>query len=171
MTLRKPFIAILFTGLLVFAGCTLPKYSFTGAAVPENVKTISIATFPNYASLAPPALSQTFTETLKDIFIRQTSLTMVGKNGDLQMDGQITDYRIAQEAISGQEQATLNRLTITVKVNYVDTKNPDNSYEQSFSNFAQFDSDANPSDVQDQLIDEINEKMVQDIFNRTLGNW
>ncbi len=171
MTLPRILSLLSLSALLVLGGCSLPKYSFTGAAVPENVQTISIATFPNYASLAPPTLSQSFTEALKDIFIRQTRLTLVGSNGDVQLDGQITDYRFSDEAISGSEQATLNRLTITVKVSYEDTKNPENSYDQTFTNFAQFDSGVNPSDVQEALITEINEKLVQDIFNRTLGNW
>lgn len=139
--------------------------------MPVNVKTISIETFPSYASLAPPALSQQFTEALKDIFIRQTDLTLVKNNGDLQIDGQITDYRFQEAAVGGNDQASLSKLTISVKVIYTDTKNEENSYEKTFSNFEQFDSNQNPADVQDQLIEEINVKLVQDIFNQSLGNW
>lgn len=148
------------------------NYSFTGASVSPAVKTISIATFPaNQTPLAPPNLSQDFTESLKDIFLRQTSLALVKNNGDLLIEGEITGYRQKDEAVAGNDQSTISRLTITVKVRYTDTKDEKNSYEQSFSNFEQFDGTKTLAEVEESLIESINEKLAQDIFNRSLGNW
>lgn len=156
--------------LFVVMGCKV-NYSFTGASVSPDVHTISIATFPSYAALAPPNLSQTLTESLKDIFLRQTNLTLVRANGDLQIEGEITGYEERPEAVAGNETATLTRLTITVKVRYTDTKDETKSYEQTFSNFAQFSGSTNLSTVEQTLITEINDKLTTDIFNRSLGNW
>ncbi len=156
---------------VLLAGCKV-NYSFTGASVSPDVKTISIATFPSYqAPLAPPSLGQSFTENLKDIFLRQTNLTLVKSNGDLIIEGEITQYRTSDEAVTGNDVSTVSRLTIVVNVIYTDTKNEDNSYEKSFTNFAQFDGTQTLSSVESQLIEEINEKLAQDIFNISLGNW
>ena len=156
---------------LLLAGCKV-NYSFTGASVSPDVKTISIATFPSYqAPLAPPSLSQSFTESLKDIFLRQTNLTLVKNNGDLIIEGDITQYRTSDEAVTGNDVSSVSRLTIMVNVRFTDTKNEDNSYEKSFTNFAQFDGAQTLANVEAQLIEEINEKLAQDIFNATLGNW
>jgi hypothetical protein len=159
-----------FSILLILAGCKV-NYSFTGASVAPDVRTLSITTFPNYAPLGPPSLSQVFTESLKDIFIRQTSLALVKANGDLMIEGEITDYRISSEAVSGNDQSKLNKLTMTVKVRYTDTKDETKSYEQTFSNFAQFGENAVLSAIEDGLITEINQKINQDIFNKSLGDW
>lgn len=171
MTLNRFFAAALI-GLMIIAGACKVNYSFTGASVSPDTKTISIATFPSYqAPLAPPSLSQSFSESLKDIFLRQTSLTLVSNNGDIIIEGDITGYRQTDEAVTGNEVSSISKLTITVKVRYTDTKNEENSYEQTFSNFAQFDATQTLADVEAQLIEEINEKLAQDIFNKSLGNW
>ena len=173
MILTKRLLIVIAT-LLFLGGCKV-NYSFTGASVDPDVKTISIATFQSTrAPLAPPSLSQSFTEALKDRFLRQTSLTLVKNNGDLMIDGEITGYVQRDEAASGTNASvtTLSRLTITVKVTFTDTKNEDNSYEQSFSNMEQFDASSQTlAEVEESLIESINEKLTQDVFNRTLGNW
>ncbi len=98
-------------------------------------------------------------------------MTLVKNNGDIIIEGDITSYRQTDEAVTGNDVSSLSRLTVTVKVRYTDTKNEENSYEQSFSNFAQFSSQQTLADQETQLIDEINEKLAQDIFNKSLGNW
>ncbi|MEX2596971.1 MAG: LptE family protein [Salibacteraceae bacterium] len=170
MTLNR--LAISVGALLILIASCKVNYSFTGASVSPGTKTISIATFPSYqAPLAPPSLSQSFTESLKDIFLRQTNLSLVKSNGDIIIEGEITGYQTRDEAVSGANVSTISRLTITVKLSYIDTKNEENSYEQVFSNFAQFDGTQTLSDVETQVIEEINEKLAQDIFNKSLGNW
>lgn len=170
MKFSRQLTLLLFISLML-SSCFSVKYSFTGAQIAPDVNTISVATFPSFASLAPPSLSQSFTESLKDIFLQQTRLTLVKANGDLIIEGEITDYKTNSEAVQGNDQSSLNRLTISVKVRYTDTKNEANSYEQSFTNFAQFSGTQTLANVESQLIDEINEKLTQDIFNKSLGNW
>lgn len=156
--------------ILVEFGCKV-NYSFTGASIPENVKTVSIKTFQNYAPLANPNYAQSFTEALKDIFLAQTNLALVGSNGDLQFDGEITNYQITSVAIQGNETAALNRLSITVNVKFVNTKDKLQSFETSFTRFSDFSSSQSLTTVEDELIKDINSQLTQDIFNRSVSNW
>ena len=146
-------------------------YSFTGASISPDIKTVSIAYFPNRAPIVQPALSQVFTEKMKDKFVSQTSLTLVNREGDLQFDGQITDYVTQPTAIQGNEQAALNRLTITVKVKFVNTKDEKQSFESSFSRFTDYDSRKNLTSIETELINEVCNQLVDDIFNKAVINW
>lgn len=147
------------------------NYSFTGASIPENVKTISVQTFQNFAPLANVNLTQTISEDLKDKFISQTNLELVVDEGDLQFEGSITGYRVIPVAIQGDQTAALNRLTITVKVKFENTKDEKQNFETSFSRYADFDSSKNLSEVEDALISDINDQLTQDIFNKAVSNW
>lgn len=148
-------------------------YSFSGASIAPDVKTVSIKTFQNVAPLAQPTLSQTFTESLKDIFITQTNLSLVEKGGDLQFEGKITGYNVAPVAIQGNQVSTasINRLTITVQVKFVNTKDEKQNFEQNFSRFADFDASRNLASVENELTKDINSQLSQDIFNRAVTNW
>ena len=158
--------------ILVFTGCKA-KYSFTGASIPVDVKTVSIQYFPNYAPLAQPILSQAFTEALRDIFLSQTNLNLIEKSGDLQFEGAITGYSTSPIAIQGNDVSTasLNRLTITVNVKFINTKDENQNFESSFSKFTDYDASQNLSAVETVLIKEINDQLVQDIFNKAVTNW
>ena len=155
--------------LLTFCGSI--KYSFTGASFTPDTKTVSILYFPSYAPLAKPTLSKTFTEGLKDIFINQTNLSLVESNGDLQFSGDISDYKTAPIAITSSETAALNRLTITVKVKFINTKDDQRSFETSFTRYADYDSSQDLSNVEDELITNITTQLIQDIFNKAASNW
>lgn len=149
------------------------SYSFTGSSVPADVNTISIATFPlqgQGSAIAPATLSQDFTEELRDIFIQQSRLELVRNNGDLIVEGEITGYTVKNAAVSNNQAAAEN-LVITIKVKYIDTKHPENSYEQTFSQMEPYDAGTNLSDVEPTLIPIITERITQDIFNKSLGNW
>jgi hypothetical protein len=147
------------------------NYSFTGASIAEDVKTVSVETFQSYAPLANANLTQSFTEALKDIFISQTNLDLAASDGDLQFSGAITGYRISSVAIQGNETAALNRLTITVKVKFVNTKDNKQDFESSFSRFTDYESSQNIASIEDELIKEINDQLTQDIFNKSVSNW
>jgi outer membrane lipopolysaccharide assembly protein LptE/RlpB len=158
-------------GLVIgfLSGCG--AYSFTGASIPPDVETISIDKFENVASGGPPALSQTFTESLKDRFVDQTRLTLVDRNGDLQLSGNIVKYEVSHAATTGKQQTALNRLTIAVQAQFKNTKNSEENWEQRFSQFADYESNQNLSEVEDQLVREINEQLITDIFNKAVVNW
>lgn len=147
------------------------NYSFSGASIPPEAKTVSVQYFQNVASLAPPTLSQTFTEALRDKLSSQTRLALISKAGDLSFEGSITSYSATPIAIQSTDQAALNRLTITVNVKYICSFDEKKNFEQSFSRFADYSSTQSLAAVEDQLIREINEQLVQDIFNRALNNW
>ncbi|MBL0343401.1 MAG: LptE family protein [Bacteroidetes bacterium] len=152
-----------------FYGCGV--YSFTGASISPDVKTVSIANFPNQASLVQPSLSQIFTEKMKDKFVSQTNLIQTKSGGDLQFEGAITDYVSQPTAIQGNEQAALNRLTITVKVKFANVKDEKQNFETTFSRFSDYDSRKNLSAIEQELINEICNQLVDDIFNKAVINW
>lgn len=157
--------------MVVFlSGCGV--YSFTGASIPPGAETISIQYFPNNADLVEPSLSPSFTDALRDKFVSQTTLNLVENAGDLQISGEITGYKVSPVAITGDQIAAQNRLEITVNVDFVNTLEEDNSfYDERFSRYVDYDSDQDLSAVQQQLIDEINEILVEDIFNKAVVNW
>lgn len=158
---------VLFTVLLA---CKV-NYSFTGASIAEDVKTVSVKTFQNFAPLANVNYSQTFSEALKDIFISQTNLSLASSEGDLQFEGSITNYQISSVAIQGNETAAKNRLTITIHVKFTNTKDKKQDFESDFTRFSDYDSSVNISSIEDELIKEINNQLTQDIFNKSVGSW
>lgn len=169
MKTRKLNIVVIVLTLLSFS-CKV-NYSFTGASIPESVKTISVKTFQSYAPLANANLTQSFTEALKDIFISQTNLDLIARDGDLQFEGAITGYNISSVAIQGNETAALNRLSVTVKVKFTNTKDSESDFETSFTRFADYESSQNIATIEDELIKDINSQLTQDIFNKAVSNW
>jgi hypothetical protein len=158
---------------IILAGCTV-TYSFSGASISADTKTISVAYFPNRAPIVNPTLSQELTEKLKDKFISQTSLNMVSDDGDLLFDGEITGYDIKPIAITGGDQsdrASLNRLTVTVKVRFVNQKDPAKNFDSQFMAYEDYSSDRGLDAVEGELVPLILEKLIEDIFNRSVVNW
>ena len=162
-----PLIAAIFIATTQSCGV----YSFTGASIPPEAKTISIQQFPNNAPLVNPVLSQLLTDALRDKFSSQTNLSQVPVNGDLAFDGSITDYRTQPVAITGDETAALNRLTIAVRVTYTNRFDEKQNFETTFSRFEDYESTQSLSEVEEQLVSEIIEALVQDIFDRSVVNW
>jgi len=155
--------------MILLSGCGV--YSFTGASISPEVKTIAISYFPNKAPMVQPTLSQKLTDALKDKFISEANLDLVPEDGDLEMEGEIIGYSIMPQAIQGDETAALNRLTITLKVKFVNHYDEKQNFETSFSHFVDYDSSINLANIEDQLNDEIIEELVQDIFNKAVVNW
>ncbi len=146
-------------------------YSFTGASVPPEAKTISIGFFPNKAKLVEPTLSPIFTDILRDRFTTQLNLDMVDRGGDLDIQGEITDYKTTPVAIQGDQTAALNRLTITVKVRYSNKYEPDKDFEQTFTEFADYSSTQDFNSVKADLVQLISNALADDIFNKCVVNW
>ncbi len=146
-------------------------YSFNGASIPPEAKTVSVQYFQNFAPLANPTLSQSITEALKDMLLSQTKLNLVNKNADFNFEGSITGYSSSPIAIQSNDQAALNRLTITVNIKYTSKLDEKKNFEQSFSNFADYSSAKNLSEVEVDLIKQINDKLTLDIFNKAFNNW
>ncbi len=162
---------LLFVLIFALTGGCGGGYSFTGASISPDVKTVSVTFFENYAQLVNPALSQTVTESLKDIFLVQTSLEVIQRDGDLQFEGSIVDYSVRPLAIQSDEQAAQNRLTISLSVIFTNTKDSEKDFESRFTRFGDFDSDQDLSAVEDELVEQITTELVQDIFNKSVVNW
>lgn len=146
-------------------------YSFTGGDV-GKAKTIQVDFFRNNAPLIEPGLSQQFTQSLQDLFTRQTNLTADPNNGDLHFAGEITGYRIAPMSATAQQTAAQNRLTITVNVRYNNKFIEKDSFERSFSHY--YDYDATVQLIGGPLetaFNEIIERITQDIFNASVAKW
>lgn len=166
----KAFLYIVAFIFLSSFGCKV-NYSMTGADIEPDVKTVSVDFFKNNAPLAHPNSGQMITESLKDVLMNQTRLQLVASKGDLQYEGSITGYQVRPVAISGNETASLNRLTISVQVKFTNLKNEKKNFETSFSRFADFESTQELSTIEENLIQQINDQLVQDIFDRSLSNW
>ena len=154
----------------MLAACT-GGYSFTGASIPPGAKTISVATFPNYASTVNPQLSQKLTDELMQMFASQTSLDVTNSDGDLQVSGEIVNYETRASALSASDEVSMNRLTITVKVKFVNTKDPEADFEQQFSRYRDYAATLDFSAVESNLMNEIVTELCEDIFNKAVVNW
>jgi hypothetical protein len=151
---------------LVLVSC---KLSLSGGNYGE-AKTISIAFFPNNAALVQPTLSQSFTEDLRNFFQTQSPLALISKAGDLHIEGAITDYRVSPVGVSNQA-ASSNRLTITVNVKFTNSKDSTKDFDTSFSRFVDFPSTQNIASIEQELVSQVNQQLIQDIFNKALINW
>jgi hypothetical protein len=155
---------------ILFAACRV-NYSLNGASIPPEAKTVSVTFFQNYAAMAPPTLSQNFTEALRTKLSSQSRLMLIARDGDLAFEGSITGYATMPVAIQSTDQAAQNRLSITVNVKYVCAFDEKRNFEQTFTRFADYPSDKNLTAVENDLIQEINNQLTQDIFNKALNNW
>ncbi len=159
---------LLIITLLLVASCGI--YSLSGAKI--DAKTIQIDYFPNNAALVEPSLSQKFTIALQDLFLQQSNLTLTKSDGELQFEGEITDYTIRPTAATAEQTAALNRLTIKVKVRFYNNLNEEDNFETTFSHF--YDYEANQQLVGstiDDAFNEIFERITQDIFNASVAKW
>jgi len=161
---------ILFVSLLIgISGCGV--YSFTGASIPPEAKTVSVQYFPNNALLVEPLLSNILTSALRDRFTNQTSLRMIPQQGDLAFEGEITDYRTTPVAIQSDQTAALNRLSITVNVRFFNKFDETKGFETKFTQYMDYPSEQDLNAVKDRLITDIVDMLVDDIFNKSVVNW
>ena len=155
---------------LMLGACGI--YSFSGTSIQNDVETINIDYFEYKAQKVNPSLSNDLTEAIRTRFRRMTRLEQVEQDGDLEITGEITGYSVAAAAVSAQEIATQNRLTVTVRVNFSNRKYPEDDFEgKSFSAYADYDSTNSLDAVESSLCAEIVEKLVEDIFNATVAQW
>ena len=108
---------------------------------------------------------------MKNIFLQQTNLTLVKEDGDLQFSGAITGYRSAPVAIQGNETAALTRVTMTVKVKFINRYDESQDFESTFSRFEDFETSRDLSSVESEILQSINAQLTQDIFNKAVTNW
>ena len=153
------------------------RVALTDTSFPPELKSVTVQDFDNTASFVVPGLAQRLSEELRSKFIRETTAYLAKNDGDWEFSGTITRYGITPIAPTGDEVTALNRLTIEISVDFVTRliEDPllaeDAGWSKRFTRYADFESSQQLSDVEDQLIDEINEQLVQDIFNEVGSNW
>ena len=158
-------LAVLWT--IAFSSCGF--YSLSGISIEEE-KTIQIDYFPNKARIVAPVLSPIFTEKLQDKFSNESPLELVDREADITITGSIVNYSVSPAASGGDDLAQLNRLTIGISVNYYN-RLKDEKWNQTFSQFEDFEQETNLKDVEDELIESISDLLVIEIFNKALVNW
>ncbi len=147
------------------------SYTLSGASIPVDAKTFSVAYFPNNATMVAPILSSTLTEALKDMFTSRTRLLEVSEGGDFAFEGEITNYTSTTASVSSDDYALLNRLTITIKVRFTNMIDDSKSFNKSFSAFQDYDSSSLLTEVEGTLIPEIVDEIVLDIFQAAASDW
>ena len=178
MTKQTIKIFSVFAGILVLAvivnACKI-GYSFTGASISPAVKTVFVDFFTNRARVVNPMLSQTFTEAMKDKFVNETGLSMEREQGDLEFSGEITGYDVRplsiQQSEQGRDFASMNRLTVTVKVVFTNNKDHTQDFNTTFSAYYDWESTRSLNEVESAAVDVIVEQLIEDIFNKSVANW
>lgn len=148
------------------------SYKLNGASIDYQVtKTISIDYIPIKAALVYAPLAVNFNDKLQSKYVDQTQLQLVPNDGDLQLSGAITGYSLTPQAVKADAYAAQTRLTIKVKIKYVNKHNKTEDFDKEFSAYRDFDATQLLTDVQDGLCDEMVDELVEDIFNATVANW
>ena len=174
MSRKKIFNKILWLAAAVMlSGCGVSiKYSLSGASIPAGAETFSVAYFPNNAPMVAPILSSTLTDELVSKFARQTRLQQVSEGGDFAFEGEIIGYTSVTSSVSSDDYALMNRLTITVRVTFTNAINEQDSWQnRTFSAFADYDSTRLLNEVEGELIPQIVDQLVTDIFQASASNW
>ena len=157
--------------LFLLNGCSI-SYKFNGANINyQTTQSISIADIPNNAAMVNPTLSNNLSEGIRDLFQRQTRLQVLRKNGDLEIEGEITGYDISQGAISTDSYASESKLTITVKIQFTNNIYPEESFDKTYSAYQTFDASQLLTDVQDELCTIIIKEIAENIYNDTVAKW
>lgn len=167
---------VIFLVFLLPSCARLPSVSFNGSSLSPDMKSITIRNFYSDVAAGPANLAINFTEKVKEFYQRNTRLAIINDNGDLTLEGTITDYSVSPVApVAGsgdlQQIAGQQRLSITVKVQYTNAKDGTKDFDQPFTQFADFAANANISQVEAGLINDIFNRIVLDIFNKSAGDW
>jgi hypothetical protein len=165
----KTVVAALMT--LVLASCTV-SYKFNGASIDySKTKTIEIADFPIRSSYVWAPMGSIFNNQLKDIFANHTRLIQVKRNGDMKIEGEITQYSQRNKAVTSEGTSAQAELSMTVNVRFTNNANHNEDFEQQFTATASFETTQSFTSVQEELVTQMVEDLTDQIFNATVANW
>ena len=163
-------LLVIALAMLMVSSCGI--YSFSGTSIQPDVNTITINYFEYKAQKVNPSLSNDLTEAVKNQFRKMTRLSQVEMDGDLEITGEVTGYDVRASAVTAGDVAAMNRLTVSVKVDFQNRKHPEDDFSgKSFSAYADYESTNSLDAVEAGLCQEIIEKIVEDIFNATVAQW
>ena len=168
LIMKKIFLILI---VLLLNACSV-SIKFNGAYIDyTKFKTISITEFTNVAELVYAPLANEFTEKLRDVYTKNTRLQVLNKNGDLHVEGEITDYSLTPMAMSADSYASQTKLSVTINVRFTNTKNEEEDFEKRYTAYQTFDSNQMLNTVQDDLLKLIIDDITDNIFNDTAGKW
>ncbi len=171
--IQRAIASLCAVALMTGCGFTV-GYSLSGASIPPQAKTFSVAYFPNNATMVSPILSSEMTDGLKEMFLNRTSLIEVSEGGDFAFEGEITNYTSTTSSVSAgttNDYGSLNRLTVTVRVRFQNRIDEAASFSKSYSAFEDYDSTSLLTEVEGELIPIIVDQIVTDIFQAAASNW
>ena len=173
MTCKRPNPFMLFgIILLCFALDSCQVYSLKGYSIdPKEYHTYLVGQFKNSAFSAPATINQRFGEALKDKISSESSLDYTEENADIEFQGAIQTYAVSAVAPQPNEQTAFNRLTINISIEYTNHKDAKDHWTKTFSHFADFGTDQDLIQVQDELIEIIFKQILEDVFNQAFNNW
>lgn len=164
-------LSILIFIALIFSGCVI-SYKFNGASIDyTKTKSIAIADFPNVAALVYAPLSNSLSDGIRDLFQRQTRLQVTRRGGDLELEGEITDYQLTPMAVSADSYSAETKLTIRVRVRFTNNVNPEESFEKTYTAYQTFDASQMLTDVQEELCNTMITEIAEQIYNDTVAKW
>ncbi len=157
--------------VLTLASCTV-SYKFNGASIDySKTKTIEIADFPIRSSYVWAPMGSIFNNELKDIFANHTRLIQVRRNGDMKIEGEITQYSQRNKAVTSEGTSAQAELSMTVNVRFTNNANHNEDFERQFTATASFETSQSFTSVQEDLVNQMVEDLVDQIFNATVANW
>lgn len=157
--------------LMMLVSCSI-SYKFNGASIDyTKTKTIQIAEFPIRATYVWGPMAPLFNNQLKDIFASQTRLSQVKRNGDLKLEGEITQYQQRNKSVSAEGYSAQTELIMTVNVRFTNTKNHNEDFEKSFTATATYETTQSLSSVQEELVTQMSKDICEQIFNASVANW
>lgn len=174
MTSKTKHLPLCLLALLAWCCTACGVYSFTGTSISPDLKTISIQNFDNAAGEGPSNLTQVVTNSFRNYYQRNTSLTVLQRDGDLQLEGQIISFTLTPAAVQREgniDQATLNRLTLGIQIRFTNTKDPEQDFDQQFTITEDFPQNVDITSIPAASIDRMTERLVADVFNKSVANW
>ena len=164
-------LTLLGAAMLLLVACSV-SYTFNGASIDyTKVKTIQIADFPIRATYVWGPMGPMFNNELKDIFARNTRLQQVKRNGDLKIEGEITQYQQRNKSVSSEGYSAQTELSITVNVRFTNNKNHNEDFERQFTATSSYETTRNLNSVQEELVRQMIKDITDQIFNATVANW
>ena len=164
-------VVVALSTVLLTTGCTI-SYKLNGASIDYNtIKTITIETITNRAAYQWAPMAPMFNTSISDIYNRQTKLRQVKRDGDLVLSGEITSYDQTNKSIAADGYSSMVQLKMTVKIKFTNNKHHDDDFDRSFSASREYDSSQQLSAVQEELVQQMIDDIVDQVFNATVANW
>ena len=168
---RKIHLIYIVVALMCFTACSV-SYKFNGASIDYNkVRSIQITDFPIRSAYVWGPMGPMFNNKLKDMYANHTRLEQVKRNGDLKIEGEITQYQQRNKSVSSEGYSAQTELSITVNVRFTNNSNHSEDFERQFTASASYDTTKSLNSVQEELVEQMVRDLTDQIFNATVANW